>query len=135
MSECIFCKIIAKEIPNHTVYEDDNVLAFLDIHPCALGHTVVIPKKHYKNIAGLNPDEWGVLAVGLKKAAERVEEILQPDGLNIGLNNNPAAGQAVPHLHWHILPRWQNDGGGSMHAIIKNPGDVSVVEVAKKFQS
>jgi histidine triad (HIT) family protein len=59
--------------------------------------------------------------------------VLKPDGANIGINNGAAAGQAVPHVHWHIIPRYEGDGGGSMHSIVKNPGDTPVVEIAKLF--
>lgn len=130
---CIFCKIIAKEIPNHTVYEDDFVLAFLDIFPCAKGHTVVIPKKHVGSLTDLTAEESRLVYSGLDSAFRKVMSVLKPDGANIGINNGAAAGQAVPHVHWHIIPRYEGDGGGSMHSIVKNPGDTPVVEIAKLF--
>ena len=132
--DCLFCKIIAGEIPNYTVYQDENVLAFLDIFPCAKGHTVVIPKKHFGSVADIDGRSWATLSAGLLQAAKRVEEIIKPDGLNIGLNDRPPAGQAVPHLHWHIIPRWKEDGGGSVHSIVKNKEGAEVKAVAKLFQ-
>lgn len=132
---CIFCKIIGKEIPNYTVYEDESVLAFLDVFPCMKGHTVVIPKKHVSKISELNDEEWGKLMLGVKRANARVQEVLKPDATNIGINNGEEAGQAVPHVHWHIFPRWKGDGGGSVHSIIKKPQEkIEVKEVAKLFE-
>ncbi|MFH1291888.1 MAG: HIT family protein [bacterium] len=133
MSNCIFCKIINGEVPNHAVYEDKNVLAFLDIFPHAKGHTVVVPKKHYQDLEQLPEIEWKNLAIGLQKAMDRLRKVLNPEGFNIGINNHEIAGQAVGHVHWHILPRWQKDGGGSMHSIIKNPGEQGVEKIAKLF--
>ena len=129
--DCIFCKIAGKQIPNYTVYEDKNALAFLDIHPCALGHTVVVPKKHYERLEDMPADELALLIGAVQKAVKKLSEKLKPAGFNVGLNNGPEAGQAVPHLHWHILPRYSGDGGGSMHSIVRNPGDKKAEEVFK----
>jgi len=131
MSDCIFCKIVEKEIPNHTVYENENVLAFLDIFPHAKGHTVVIPKKHYNSLSDLPEREWEYLAIGLKRAMEKIKRIFKPTAINIAINDGTDAGQVVPHVHWHIMPRYVNDGGGSSHSIVKNPGDMKVEDVAK----
>ena len=132
-SNCLFCQIVNGEIPCYRVYEDDHVLAFLDIHPCAVGHTIVIPKHHYANVGKLGEAEWGNLATALWRVSQRVETIVKADGSNIGLNNGPAAGQAVPHVHWHVIPRFTNDGGGSMHAIIRS-STPPVEETARLFQ-
>ncbi len=132
--DCLFCKIVAGQIPNHTVYEDQFVLAFLDIFPCAKGHTVVIPKQHFTNLWDMNVESFQLLSAGLRGAAGRVQARLNPDGMNICVNNGPVAGQAVPHVHWHILPRYEGDGGGSIHSIIKNPGGASVAELAELFK-
>lgn len=132
--DCLFCKIITGEIPCYKVYEDENTLAFLDIHPCAKGHTVVIPKKHAATLWDINTEMFELFAAGLQTAAGKVQSVLKPDGMNIGLNNGKVAGQAVAHMHVHILPRWQGDGGGSMHSIVRNDLGVDVQEVAKLFQ-
>ncbi len=131
--DCIFCKIINKEIPNYTVYEDENTLAFLDIHPHAKGHTVVVPKKHAEKVSDLEDDQIAGLFQAVKKTMARIESALSPDGYNVGWNDRPAAGQVVPHLHVHIMPRWQGDGGGSMHSIVKAPGNTPVAEIAALF--
>jgi histidine triad (HIT) family protein len=132
MKNCIFCKIIAKEIPNYTVYEDDHVLAFLDIHPRAKGHTLVIPKVHAENYFDLNEQLLGHLAFGVRRAMDKIEHALQPDGYNVGWNHGEAGGQEVPHLHVHIFPRYEGDGGGNMHSIV-NVGGVDVKEIAALF--
>lgn len=133
MNDCIFCRIVKKEVPNYTVYEEDGILAFLDIHPHAKGHTVVIPKVHAETIVDLDEHQAGRLVEGVKRSMMRITEVLCPDGFTAGWNHGAAGGQAVPHVHVHILPRWHGDGGGSMHSILKNPGDMSVAEVAKLF--
>ena len=133
MSGCIFCKIIKGEIPSHTVYEDDYVLAFLDIHPHAKGHTVVIPKKHIENLKDVGKEDWSNILEGVRQTVNKIEEVLSPDGINIGINDREVAGQVVPHIHFHIFPRFEGDGGGSVHSIINNKGDVGVEEVAKLF--
>jgi len=131
--DCVFCKIIKKEIPNLTIYEDDSILAFLDIFPHALGHTVVVSKKHFENLWDMSVEDFQILSAGLRAAAGRIQAKLKPDGMNIGINNGQIAGQAVPHVHWHIIPRYKNDGGGSIHSIIKNPGDQTPQQVHKLF--
>lgn len=134
MTQCIFCRIVAGEVPNYTVYEDADVLAFLDVHPCSTGHTVVIPKKHLTELKELSEHQWEHLMLGLHRATMLVDEKLKPAGLNIGINNRPAAGQAVPHVHWHIIPRYEKDGGGSMHSIVRMENSGEVAEVAKLFE-
>jgi len=134
MNDCIFCKIIKGEVPNYTVYEDDDVLAFLDIFPHAKGHTVVIPKKHIERIEELDESSAGALLLAIKKITKKIDEVLHPDGYNIGWNDGKSAGQVVPHLHIHIMPRWENDGGGSMHSIINQPGKETVESISKLFK-
>ncbi len=133
-SDCIFCKIVAKQIPNYTVYEDDDVLAFLDIFPHAKGHTVVIPKQHYVYYNELPAETVSKLAVSVQKTMTRIKEVLSPDAFNVGWNDGKVAGQVVPHLHIHIFPRWEGDGGTSVHAIIKNSGNKSVEDLAELFR-
>ncbi len=133
MENCIFCKIVHGQIPNFTVYQDEHTLPFLDIHPVTKGHTVVIPKVHAETLLDLNGEITKEFFLGVQHALERVEKILSPDGFSIGWNHGRAGGQAVPHLHVHIIPRSEGDGGGSMHSIIKKPSDVSVEELAKLF--
>lgn len=110
MSDCIFCKIIKGEIPSNKVYEDDEVLAFLDIGPINKGHCLNIPKEHYDNLVELPEDLAEQVMRVVKKVAPSVLEITQADGFNVGLNNGEAAGQVVMHAHFHIIPRLNDDG-------------------------
>ena len=134
MDECIFCRIVQGEIPCYKVYEDKDTLAFLDVQPHAQGHTVVIPKKHVVRVFDLTEAQTKGFMAGVVQAMKRVQEVLDPDGFNVGWNQNTAGGQVVPHLHVHIFPRYTNDGGGSMHSIIRNPGKERVEDVAKRFR-
>ncbi len=133
--DCIFCNIIKGEVPNYTVYEDENVLAFLDIHPTVEGHTVVIPKTHGATILDFSEQVLGQLMKGAQRASERLNEILHPDGFSIGLNHGEAAKQGVSHLHVHIIPRYHGDGGGSMHSIVRQDGMRTVEDVSKLFHT
>ncbi len=134
MDNCIFCKIGKGEIPAQKVYEDSTVLAFLDVKPHAKGHTIVILKEHGVTVFDFKDPLLQELMVAIRKTMDKIQKALQPDGFNVGWNHNSAAGQVVPHLHVHIIPRYINDGGGSMHSIIKNPGDMSVEEVGRMFR-
>lgn len=131
--DCIFCKIVAKEIPNYTVYEDANVLAFLDIFPHAVGHTVVIPKIHYHDLVELSDEQIAPLFFAVKKVQEKLSDKLNPEGFTVGWNHGEAGGQAVPHLHIHVLPRWNSDGGGSIHSINKKLANPDVKAVFAKL--
>lgn len=110
MNDCVFCKIIKGEIPADKIYDDDNFFAFLDINPNNPGHTLIIPKKHYKNLYELPDETLSEIAPLIKKLAVAVKLGVNADGINIIMNNNGAAGQIVPHAHFHIIPRFANDG-------------------------
>jgi histidine triad (HIT) family protein len=131
--DCLFCKIVKGEISSHTIYEDNHSLSFLDIHPHAKGHTVVIPKVHAENLLDLNEELYHDLLLAVKKTQERIEQVIHPDGYNIGWNHGPAGGQVVPHMHIHVMPRWQGDGGSSMHGIVNSSSDLAAAEVARLF--
>ncbi|MFA6547675.1 MAG: HIT family protein [Candidatus Magasanikbacteria bacterium] len=133
--DCLFCKINNKEIPNFTVFEDESVLAFLDIFPHALGHVVVISKKHFDTPFEMSADEFKNFNASLKITLDKIQQVLKPDGYNIGWNQGVVGGQVVPHFHVHILPRYEGDGGGSIHSIIKNPGNKTPQEVFDLFQN
>jgi histidine triad (HIT) family protein len=107
MTDCIFCKIVAGEIPALRVYENEHVLAFMDIGPVVKGHTLVIPKAHHDPLAD-TPDD--VLARVIRLVARAQQAGLGSDGVNIHQANGAAAGQVVPHLHFHVVPRFKHDG-------------------------
>ena len=109
-ADCIFCKIIRGEIPSAKLYEDEAVLAFLDIRPINPGHALVIPKKHFENMHETPDAELGLLMAGAKKVAAAVRDSLKADGINVSINNGKAAGQVVFHTHVHIIPRYLTDG-------------------------
>ena len=107
--DCVFCKIVAGDIPSHKVYEDNAALAFLDISPASRGHTLVIPKEHAADVYEISSEALGAVAHAAQHVARRLQHILQADGLNILQNNGLAAGQSVFHYHVHLIPRWQGD--------------------------
>jgi len=108
--DCIFCKIANKEIPCHKVFEDEKVLAFLDIAPVNPGHVLVIPKKHFQNFEEIPEDELCALAKAVKKIGQAVKSRLGVEGYNVLENNGPAAGQIISHIHFHVIPRKSDDG-------------------------
>ena len=134
MDDCIFCKIVAGEIPAQKVYEDDNALAFLDVSPTAQGHTLVIPKKHFENIFDIDDDDLKELAVAIKKVSNLIKKNLGATGINIMNNNGVDAHQAVPHLHFHIIPRLPNDHLLSWPEVEKNYKEENFEEIAKKIR-
>ncbi len=102
----IFARILRGELPAHTVYEDEHVLAFMDIMPRADGHVLVIPKAPGRTILDVAPDVLATLAVGVQKVARAVKTAMNADGLTIQQFNEPAGGQVVFHLHVHVIPRF-----------------------------
>lgn len=107
---CIFCEIIKGNIPSKKVYEDDDVLAILDISQTTLGHTLVMPKKHYDNILEMPADELSYLIIKAQEVAKKVVKNLDAKGFNLLVNTNEVAGQTVMHTHIHIIPRYdEND--------------------------
>ena len=108
-NDCLFCAIAAGEIPCFKVYEDDVVLACLDINPFATGHVLVIPKAHSQGLLDADDATLAAVIVRVKKVAAHLKEGLGCDGFNILQNNGEAAGQTVRHLHFHIVPRRTGD--------------------------
>lgn len=108
MSKTIFEKILDKEIPSYKIYEDEYVYAFLDVFPITKGHTLVIPKKHFRNIFDCDTETASHVGGALPKIANAVRDSFGADGVNIFQNNEEYAGQTVFHLHFHIVPRYAN---------------------------
>ncbi|MDE7248976.1 MAG: HIT family protein [Lachnospiraceae bacterium] len=107
---CIFCRIIAGEIPSYTLYEDEKFKVILDVGPATRGHALILPKDHYTNLYEL-PEETAAEVIKLaKKMMVRMTDKLECDGFNIVQNNGETAGQTVNHFHMHLIPRYKNDG-------------------------
>lgn len=106
---CIFCKILAGEIPSTAVYEDDDFKAILDVNPAARGHVIILPKNHAANIYELPDEDASKIMIVAKKIATAIEKAYHCDGVNILQNNGEAAGQTVFHLHVHVIPRFKED--------------------------
>jgi histidine triad (HIT) family protein len=131
---CIFCKIIAKEIPAKTVHEDDHTLAFLDISPRAPGHVMVIPKHHSPTLIDLPDEEVGPLFLAVKHMAARLMAAMKADGMTIGINQGDVSGQTVKHLHVHLMPRFEGDKGGSIHSVVLNPPTEDLDAIRARLQ-
>ena len=124
-NDCIFCAIAEGEIPSFKVYEDELVLAYLDINPFSKGHTLVIPKKHSAGLLDTDDETLAIIIARVKKVASHLKEKLGCDGFNIVQNNGEAAGQTVRHVHFHIVPRWNGDDASSF---VSQKGDMEALK-------
>jgi len=114
---CIFCRIVAGEVPAEIVLRDSEVVAFLDVQPLADGHVLVVPRAHVAQLEDLEPRAADALFRTVVRLARPVREALGAAGTTIGVNNGEATGQTIAHVHVHIVPRWPGDGAGSIHTI------------------
>lgn len=105
--DCIFCKIVKGEIPSYKVYEDELILAFLDLNPVSVGHTLIIPKKHFENIKDIEDKVLFEINLRAKELSKVLEEKLFCEGISLCQNNG--LGQEIKHYHLHLIPRYQND--------------------------
>lgn len=110
MDDCVFCRMVAGEIPVAKIYEDEAVLAFLDIGPVSDGHTLVISKEHFTKVHECTPEVLASVGSCLGRIAGAVAQAMEADGYNVLCNNGRAANQVVEHLHFHIIPRRLGDG-------------------------
>lgn len=133
MNDCLFCKLVKKEIPSLSVYEDDQTIAFMELNPSAPGHVMVIHKNHGLSILEYSQEELGKLMASVKIVAGKIEKALATDSLTIGINHHEKKG--VPHLHIHIIPRFENDRGGVMQSIVKNPPKEDRETIAAKIKA
>jgi histidine triad (HIT) family protein len=129
--ECLFCKIVKGEIPSEEVYSDGDCFAFLDINPRNPGHTLVIPRKHYETILEMPDNELADLMKIVKKIAMAVKKGTNADGISIGQSNGRAAGQVISHVHFHVIPRFLNEGPPGLESII--PTKKLTPEIMKKL--
>lgn len=132
MEDCIFCKIVKNQVHSLRVYEDEDTIAFMELSPSAPGHVMVISKKHGKSIFDYEGKDLGILMNTVSKVAKRIENALNSDSITIGINHLEKKG--VPHLHIHLIPRWENDKGGIIQSIVKNVPNESREEIAERIK-
>lgn len=133
MSDCIFCQIVSGQIPSSKVYEDEEVLAFLDITQVTKGHTLVIPKKHYRNMLEMDAEAASSLFARVPKIAKQLQEKLGASGVNIINNNEEAAGQTVFHTHVHLLPRFGESDGLKLTFETHEPDFAALAQLAQEI--
>jgi len=135
--ECIFCGIISGSIPASKVYEDNSTFAFLDINPRNPGHTLVIPKVHAETIFDVSQEDAITLFTAVKNLAGAIKQGTNADGISISSSNGRAAGQIVPHLHFHIIPRFSTEGPPGLEGIlpVKKLDEASMEQVAEQIKS
>ncbi len=107
--ECIFCKIVKNQLPSSKVYEDELVLAFMNLQQKNPGHTLIIPKQHYRNIYDISEDSAAAIARVAVRLSKAIKTAFEPVGMNTLQNSEPAAMQSVFHYHLHLIPRYQGD--------------------------
>ena len=120
----IFTQIVEGEIPARIVYEDETTVAFLDANPLAPGHTLVIPKDEYERLNDVPADVATDLYDTIHRMVPVVEDVVDADATTVAFNNGEEAGQEVPHVHCHIVPRFEGDGGGPIHAVAGDTPDL-----------
>ena len=108
--DCLFCRLIRGEIPSAVVYENEQVYAFLDINPVSRGHVLIVPRGHAETLFDMRPGADAALLDAMRKVGRAVMLATGAEGLNVVQNNYKAAGQEVPHVHWHLIPRHAGDG-------------------------
>lgn len=107
--DCVFCRIAAGELPCHLVHRDEHTISFMDINPASRGHLLVLPRAHYRYLPELPAEEAARLMVRITRLSAAVADGLGASGFNVILNNGETAGQVVPHVHFHIIPRYPDD--------------------------
>lgn len=132
MNDCIFCKVVQGKAPSYKVYEDSDTFAFLDINQSSPGHTMVVLKKHGYSILEYSQDDLGKIMSSVQKIAQKIKEALKTDSITIGINHEEKRG--VPHLHVHLIPRWDDDGGGIIQSVVKNAPKEPLEVIAERLR-
>jgi histidine triad (HIT) family protein len=107
--DCLFCQIVAGQIPSERIDEDERTMAFMDINPATRGHALVVPRRHAANLLEIDPEDLAATMAAVQRLARRVKERLGPDGINLLNSTGPAAWQTVFHFHVHVIPRYEGD--------------------------
>ncbi|GIW66241.1 MAG: HIT family protein [Candidatus Parcubacteria bacterium] len=134
MDNCPFCQIIQKKIHSFILTENNYFMAILDIKPHAPGHSLIIPKNHYVNITDIPDDCSKDLISIIKEIILILSKKLNTNNFTIGINEGKLAGRLVDHLHIHIIPRFKDDKGGSIHSVVYNPPSQSLEEIYRKLK-
>jgi histidine triad (HIT) family protein len=137
MHRCLFCAIAAGRVPAHIVYEDDRTVAFLDIHPSAPGHTLIIPRAHATRIEDLSAEDAMALFATLHRLAKPIREAMGAEAATVGINDGPGSGQEVPHVHIHVIPRRSGDGGTIVQSLarhLSSPSQEELGETAERIR-
>jgi diadenosine tetraphosphate (Ap4A) HIT family hydrolase len=133
MPTCAFCKIIAGELPSTRIYEDDTVIAFMDIHPLRPGHVLIIPREHVQQLHQLTPTTQAhLINTGSRIAHALYQSSLKPAAVHYVVNDGPAAQQTVPHVHLHVMPRYQGDSGKFVARLLRKPLDILLGPTARE---
>jgi histidine triad (HIT) family protein len=132
---CIFCRIVSGEVPAEVVEREADVVAFLDVQPLADGHVLVVPRAHAASVEELEPAAADALFRVVRRLAGPVRSALGAAGTTIGINNGDATGQTIPHIHVHIVPRWNGDGAGSIHTIFPRKTRRTLAEVGEAIRT
>ncbi len=125
--ECIFCKIVAGDIPSTKVFEDDQVLSFMDINPVGQGHLLIIPKNHYPTLFDIPEADLNAVYGTAKRIATALKGALDMPGLNLIQSNGRAASQIIDHFHLHLIPRWPGDAFSKLMEWELKPGDMDKI--------
>lgn len=132
MNECIFCKIIKKEIPSLTVYEDSSTIAFMELTPSSPGHIMVILKKHGRSMLDYSDADLATVLPVVKKMAKKVQAATGCTNITIGINHLEPTG--VPHMHIHLIPRWEDDNGHAIQGVVKKNSKETREAIADKIR-
>jgi histidine triad (HIT) family protein len=132
---CIFCRIVGGEVRAEIVAREADAVAFLDVQPLADGHVLIVPRSHVPTIEDLEPAAAEALFRLVTRLARPVREALDADGTTIGVNNGEATGQTIAHVHVHIVPRWPNDGAGSIHTIFPRNTRRTLAQVGEAIRA
>ncbi|MGZ5333110.1 MAG: HIT family protein [Solirubrobacterales bacterium] len=108
-SDCLFCGIVAGDVPGQIVDSDEQTVAFMDINPATRGHALVVPRKHSENLMDISEEDLAATMIAAQRLSKRIDEVLDPDGFNILNASGPVAWQTVFHFHLHVIPRYEDD--------------------------
>ncbi|AEM37939.1 histidine triad (HIT) protein [Pyrolobus fumarii 1A] len=134
MTDCIFCRIVRGDIPAHKIYEDEKVVAFLDIYPINPGHTLIVPKEHYERLDQVPPETLDAMIRAAARIAPAILRATGATGYNVVVNVGKSAGQEIMHVHLHVIPRREGDGCHIMHCARSKPSNEELAKTAEAIR-